>query len=228
MKRSQINRLQQEAIRFLDKHHLRLPKWAYYRPRDWRRLTRTAQGRRDLAQIKKYKMGWDLTDFGQGNFRRFGLILFTIRNGDPEGRGKPYCEKVMITRQGQMNPIHYHFQKMEDIINRGGGNLIVQVWNSTQANRLSQRPALVKVDGITKRVSPGGKIRLRPGESVCLPQRLFHRFYAEKDTGDVLIGEVSMTNDDDRDNLFFDPIGPRFPIIDEDQEILYPLCFEYP
>ncbi len=227
MKRSQINRLQREAVMFFKKHHFELPPWAYYRPGRWKRMKRTASGRRDVREFKRNKLGWDLTDFGRGDFRSFGLILFTIRNGDPSGKGKPYCEKVMICRERQMTPIHYHYQKMEDIINRGGGNLIAELLYSTAAGGLSKKPVTVEVDGITRSVKAGGKLRLRPGESVTLPSRLFHRFYAEKGTGDVLIGEVSMVNDDDHDNFFFEAVG-RFPEIIEDEGVLYPLCFEYP
>ena len=36
-----------------------------------------------------------------------------------------------------------------------------------------------------------------------------------------------MVNDDNADNRFYEPQG-RFPTIEEDEEPLYPLCFEYP
>ena len=53
--------------------------------------------------------------------------MFTIRNGTFEGlkkeNGKTYAEKVLITRENQVTLTHFHYQKMEDIINRGGRDL---------------------------------------------------------------------------------------------------------
>ena len=45
--------------------------------------------------------------------------------------------------------------------------------------------------------------------------------------GMTLIGEVSRVNDDNVDNHFYDIQG-RFPDIEEDEPILYPLFSEYP
>jgi len=212
--------LQREAVRFLAKRGFHLPAWAYFRPADWKKL------REDYSEIKRYKLGWDVTDFGQGDFSRVGLVIFTIRNGDPAGKGKPYGEKALIMRQGQTLPIHFHWRKMEDIINRGGANLVVELWNSTRSDRLAGNPVTVKVDGVVKKLGAGGKLWLRPGESVCLRQRLYHRFYPEKGGGPVLVGEVSSVNDDEKDNRFLKPMV-RFPAIEEDEAILYPLCSEY-
>lgn len=46
-------------------------------------------------------------------------------------------------------------------------------------------------------------------------------------TGPVLLGEVSMCNDDNTDNRFYEPIG-RFPEIEEDEPPYRLLCNEYP
>jgi hypothetical protein len=58
-------------------------------------------------------------------------------------------------------------------------------------------------------------------------QRLYHKFWAERGKGKVLIGEVSAVNDDNKDNRFHKPIG-RFPTIEEDEPPLHLLCSEYP
>ena len=70
-------------------------------------------------------------------------------------------------------------------------------------------------------------LRLTPGMSITLPQRQYHAFWAEQGHGPVLIGEVSMTNDDNVDNRFYETQG-RFPTIEEDEAPLYLLCNEYP
>ena len=63
--------------------------------------------------------------------------------------------------------------------------------------------------------------------SITLPQRQYHAFWAERGHGSVLIGEVSMVNDDNTDNRFYETQG-RFPTIEEDEPPLYLLCNEYP
>ena len=56
---------------------------------------------------------------------------------------------------------------------------------------------------------------------------LYHDFHVEEGTGAVLLGEVSMCNDDENDNRFYEPIG-RFPTIEEDEPAYRLLCNEYP
>ena len=69
----------------------------------------------------------------------FGLVLFTIRNGNPRNwetrTGKLYAEKIMLVEDGQITPMHFHWKKMEDIINRGGGQLALQLYNATPDGR---------------------------------------------------------------------------------------------
>ncbi len=171
-------------------------------------------------------LGWDLTDFGFVDFHKCGLILFTIRNGNLKRDKKPYAEKIMIVEEMQETPMHFHWSKMEDIINRGGGNLVVELYNSDTKENLSGKPVRVKTDGILRTVRAGGSIVLTPGESICLEQGLYHRFYGEKDKGKVLVGEVSAVNDDTSDNRFYKPVG-RFPDIIEDEKPVHLLVSDY-
>ena len=73
----------------------------------------------------------------------------------------------------------------------------------------------------------GAEVQLEPGSSITIPPFLYHDFKVKEDTGDVLIGEVSMVNDDESDNRFKAPIG-RFPDIEADEAPYRLLCFEYP
>ena len=223
MKRSEVNGVLRETITFLREHRFALPPFAYWSPADWRSRGPEAD------EIRDNLLGWDITDFGSGNFARVGLVLFTIRNGnygDPR-YPKPYAEKVMVAGENQVTPMHFHHLKMEDIINRGGGNLLLEMFNATPGNALADTPVQVSVDGVRRTLRPGEVLCLTPGESIALPARLFHRFYGEEDHGRVLIGEVSRVNDDRTDNFFYDPVG-RFPALDEDEPPLYHLCTEYP
>jgi hypothetical protein len=222
MKRSQINALQREAVQFFMAHHFCLPPWAFWRREDWEKH------RHKIQEIKSLRLGWDLTDFGSGDFYHVGLLLFTLRNGVANQPGaKDYAEKVMIVREQQLTPLHFHWHKMEDIINRGGGDLVIEMWNSSSTEELAATPVTVMVDGIPRILKASASLVLTPGESVTLPPLLYHQFYGKKRKGPVLVGEVSRVNDDSKDNRFYRTTG-RFPTIEEDEEPLYLLCTEYP
>lgn len=222
MKRSEINDIIRRANDFLDAHRFYLPPFAYWTPEEWR-----TKGR-EVSEIARRRLGWDITDFGSGDFEREGLFLFTIRNGDPadlgSGRGKLYAEKVLIVEPEQVTPLHLHRVKTEDIINRGGGDLAVKLYRSTPEGDLDDRDVVVEVDGVMRTISAGGTIVLRPGESVTLTDGLYHEFWGIDET--VLVGEVSLVNDDATDNYFHEEIG-RFPDIEEDEPPLYLLVNDY-
>ena len=220
MKRSEINRLIRESISFFEEMKFKLPPWAFWKPADWK-------GKYDeCSEIVENMLGWDLTDFGNGDFMKQGLILFAIRNGNPQRDKKSYAEKIMIVREDQETPMHFHWSKMEDIINRGGGNLVVDLFNADKDEGFSDENIVVKIDGVKRSVAPGGTVILCPGESICLEQFMYHRFYGEKGKGTVLVGEVSAVNDDATDNRFYDPVG-RFPEIEEDEQPFHLLASDY-
>jgi D-lyxose ketol-isomerase len=224
MKRSEINAIMDDAALFLEKMGFRLPPFASWKPEDWK-----GKGE-ECLEIARNALGWDITDFGRGDFSRLGLFLFTVRNGRPEEAaregGKCYAEKIMIVREEQVTPTHFHFHKMEDIINRGGGELVVRLWNSTPEEKLADTPVTAGLDGVRTSVKAGGTVTLKPGESICLPPRLYHSFWGAKGRGTVLVGEVSRVNDDKADNRFLDPVG-RFPDIREDEAPRHLLCGDY-
>lgn len=220
MKRSEINALIADAKGFFRKKGFMLPPWAFWGPEDWKG--------RGQTEVVANQLGWDLTDYGGGKFHERGLILFTLRNGNlATGHTKPYAEKIMIVGEGQICPMHFHWSKMEDIINRGGGNLVIELNGSDDEERFSGKPLAVMVDGIERVVEPGGTVILEPGESITLEKGMYHRFYGEAGKGRVLVGEVSSVNDDNTDNRFYRPM-PRFPEIEEDETPLHLLCTDYP
>ena len=223
MKRSEVNALMREAIRFVRARSFMLPPFAFWPPAEWKSKGHEAD------EIRDCRLGWDITDFGLGRFHQFGLILFTLRNGRAAGRSylKCYAEKLMIVEEGQLTPMHFHWSKAEDIIVRGGGNLVIQLFNATSREDLARTPVKVSIDGVRRSLKAGSKVTLAPGQSICLTQRLYHKFWAQRGKGKVLVGEVSMVNDDQKDNRFLEPIG-RFPTIEEDEPPLHLLCSEYP
>ena len=223
MKRSEINSIMRENLAFIEKMGFHLPPFAFFTPEKWKTCGH------EYDEIRDHMLGWDITDYGHGEFKKIGLFLFTLRNGsvsDPSCK-KTYAEKLLISDEDQYSPMHFHHYKMEDIINRGGGNLIVEVYNATEDDGLADTDVTVTLDGCVKTVPAGTKLCLTPGESITLPPRQYHAFWAERGTGKVLIGEVSMVNDDNTDNRFYEKQG-RFPTVEEDEEPLYLLCNEYP
>ena len=220
MKRSEINRIIGDAKLFMAERKFFLPPWAYWSIDEWK------MKKDDTEEITSNMLGWDITDFGSGNFYEEGLFLFTIRNGNFGIDKKPYAEKIMIVEENQVTPMHYHWSKMEDIINRGGGNLVIELYNSNSGNGFENTPVQFKTDGVRRTVPAGGKVILTPGESISLEQGMYHKFYGETGKGKVLVGEVSMVNDDSSDNCFYDKVG-RFPEIIEDEQPLHLLVGDY-
>ena len=219
MKRSEINKLIAKSIEIFHKNKFYLPDFGYWTRNDWQ------EKGIEIEEIISRHLGWDITDYGKGDFYKVGLIHFTIRNGKYNS-GRNYCEKIMIGLPGQKLPWHFHCNKYEDIINRGGGDLIVQVRLKTQENEFSEEYVKISVDGVKKTFQSGEKINLKPGQSIYLPAYVFHRFWANESGGIVLIGEVSSINDDKSDNFYNEKIR-RFIDIEEDTEPNYLLCSDY-
>jgi D-lyxose ketol-isomerase len=218
MRRSEVNAILSESSAFLEAMQFRLPAWSAWSPDDWRAR------RAECAEVVDNMLGWDITDFGGGDFARRGLVLFTLRNGHPGRDRKPYAEKVMVVGEAQETPMHCHRSKMEDIINRGGGELVMELLPPAPDG--VEGRVVVRVDGCERGVAAGEAVVLRPGESICLPQGLYHRFFAAPGRGPVLAGEVSSVNDDVADNRFLEPVG-RFPDIEEDEPPLRLLVSDY-
>jgi D-lyxose ketol-isomerase len=108
-----------------------------------------------------------VTDFNLGEYRKTGLLLFTIRNGnvkDPES--KQYAEKIMMVDVDQITPMHFHWHKAEDIINRGGGQLVIQLYNSTPAEGLADSDVTISTDGVLRKVKAGDCVMLNPRSAI--------------------------------------------------------------
>lgn len=222
MKRSTINSVILSSLDFLKEKCFFLPPFAYWTPQVWEEMWGSA------TEIVECGLGWDITDYGLNNYNNFGLLLFTLRNGSPQnlekGTGKLYAEKILVVGCDQVTPLHFHWHKMEDIINRGGGRLVIQVYNSTPDEGLAETDINVKMDGVNRIVKAGDTVVLRHGESITLPPGCYHKFWAIDDT--VLAGEVSLVNDDMNDNRFYEEIQ-RFSGLEEDEPPVHLLCSDY-
>lgn len=220
MKRSTID----EAIDYViekceNEFRVPLPAFAYYTPEDWKKLGE------DERELVDNMLGWDVTDFG-GDFKEVGLTSFVFRNGnykDPETYPKPYCEKILYVMDGQTLPYHYHWLKMEDIINRGGGRLAITLYMAAEDDSFSDEDVVVTIDGKKVTVPAGGQVILEPGQSITLCPKQYHSWQALPGEGDVMVFEVSRCNDDFTDNRFYE-VGERIPETEEDVPAKH-LCY---
>lgn len=223
MKRTEVNRIIREAIHFVNERGLCLPGFATWGLSEWGNLSTSRK------EIIDNMLGWDITDFGSGEFEKTGLLIFTFRNGNfykKDEYPKPYAEKLLLVGDGQELPYHFHWKKIEDIINRGGGNLIIQLYNSDEKEEFSSSPVEVSMDGEKVIVEAGGTVTLKPGQSITLMPGQYHRWIGEKGTGPVMLFEVSSTNDDTIDNRFYNA-QERLPNILEDVQPEYLLFKDY-
>lgn len=223
MKRSEINSIIRYMETLVSEHGVYLPPFCNWTPQEWE------EKNHEYDEIRDNMLGWDVTDYGTGDWEKIGFSLITLRNGNQNSLKykKVYAEKLLMLKEDQHSPMHFHWIKSEDIINRGGGILIIHVYNDNGSNNFSEDKVLVNSDGRSYYVSAGTGIELKPGESITLWPHQYHDFDVVPGTGDVLIGEVSMCNDDNTDNYFYEKVG-RFPIIEEDELPYRLLCNEYP
>ena len=222
MRRSEVNTIIRDAKAFMASFGFKLPPFAHWSPDALKANLPKA------PSILANRLGWDITDFGQGKFGEYGLVLLTTRNGHPSnlanGKGMVYAEKLMISRDKQYSPMHRHNIKTEDIINRGGGKLVLELFTAKPDGSIDPAAEVrVMTDARERKMPGGGKLVLEPGESVTLHPNHWHAFWGD---GDVMIGEVSSVNDDLTDNIFRDKIG-RFSRIEEDESPVHLLVSDY-
>ena len=223
MKRSEINKALRELEAMAAKYRFSLPPFCHLTPKEWETIGH------DHDEIRDNMLGWDVTDFGMGRFGELGLTLITLRNGNPKNARytKTYAEKLLMIEEGQRLPMHFHWHKMEDIINRGGGDLVFRLYTAADDGSLSDAEVAIDSDGRSYTVAAGQPIVLRAGESITLYPKYYHEATIAPGTGTALLGEVSMCNDDNTDNRFNPPVG-RFPAVEEDEPPYRLLCNEYP
>ncbi len=191
MKRSEINGAIADARLAFEKHQWHLPP----RPR------------------------WDVTGFGLGNFKEFGLVLVNLAEL-PE-----YCEKLMFAKRDQLTIMHCHKKKQEDIICRTG-TFGIRLANRTEDWKVDRSgdPVQVLINGEAQQVKSNSVVYLAAGDRITLYPGVFHEFWPVSDY--AIIGEVSTANDDAGDNFFENPDVGRFEGIEEDVEQLEKLLSE--
>jgi hypothetical protein len=156
---------------------------------------------------------WDVTDFGLGDWRRFGLVLVNLAE-EPE-----YCEKLMYAQKGMTTPAHCHRKKKEDIICRWG-RLAVRVW-AGPLDESRHDTFMLAVNHEPVQVQSSQVVELEAGSRVTLVPGIYHEFHPLSD--ECIIGEVSTANDDLHDNYFANGDVGRYPGIQEDEPAIVQL-----
>jgi len=233
LKRSTINSQIRIAVAVAAHYGVSLPPWAEWSPSQWENVASDPA----YDEIRDCMLGWDVTDFGSGDFHKIGRVLFTLRNGRYEDSRYPktYAEKLLVDPENQRAPAHFHLSKREDIVAVAGGRILVQLEKADALGKRSGEPMHVQVDGIRCCLEAGEIIRLEPGMSLTIPPLTIHQFWAEEGAGWSYKGnrwslsrEVSSICNDKVDNFFIDAPGVRFPEIEEDEDRAFYLCHEYP
>jgi D-lyxose ketol-isomerase len=223
LKRSTIDRSIAQALAEFARQGIRLPAFASWTAQDW------ASKGPECDEIRDCRLGWEVTDFGTGDFPHFGRTLLTLRNGTRRHPGypKPYAEKLIFLPEGQRSVPHFHKSKREDIVNRAGGSILLRFLLGPE-RILGDQPLRVQVDGECGILGPDGMVRLEPGQSVCIEPGIVHQFWAEEGRGVTVGGEVSSVCDDVSDNFFVGESGHFAADIAEDAPARYYLASEYP
>lgn len=156
------------------------------------------------------KPRWDVTDFGLGDWQRFGLVLVNLAE-EPE-----YCEKLMFALKAMTTPAHCHRRKKEDIICRWG-KLAVKAWASLPSES-DGKVFDLPVNHEPFRVKSGDIVELEAGSRVTLVPGVYHEFYPLSEG--CIIGEVSTANDDLNDNVFVNRDIGRYPGVEEDESAI--------
>lgn len=215
MKRSEINYYIETFAKFCQRNNHFLPVF-------------DLKSKKVTEELINRQLGFDITDFGSGQFEKIGLSLFTVRNGNPQEKNTiPYCEKTMFSLPGQKTPCHYHKKKTEDIFVKAGSNLIIRIWPSKFHKKENGLKIKVLFNGYEyKEIVSGREISLKPGQTVTLTPKHVHEFFGDPKGQGTLIGEVSTYNDDKEDNYFIDKVS-RFPKIEENAKIKHYLVGDY-
>ena len=82
MKRSEINAALKEMEQMIREYRFAIPPFCNFTPEEWK------EKGHDYDEIRDNMLGWDITDYGLGDFDKVGFSLITIRNGNLKMKDK--------------------------------------------------------------------------------------------------------------------------------------------
>ena len=106
MKRSEINAALREMEQMIRDYRVSLPPFCDFTPEDWQRIGH------EYDEVRDCMLGWDITDYGLGDFDKVGFSLITLRNGNramADKYPKVYAEKLLYLKESQYSPMHFHW-----------------------------------------------------------------------------------------------------------------------
>ena len=101
MKRSEINKALRELEAMCRQEHCYLPSFCNFTPEQWQSVGH------EYDEVRDCMLGWDITDYGLGDFDKVGFSLITIRNGNrkmADKYPKVYAEKLLYMKEGPVFP----------------------------------------------------------------------------------------------------------------------------
>ena len=101
MKRSEINKALRELEAMCQKYCCYLPPFCHFTPEQWQTLGH------EYDEVRDCMLGWDITDYGMGDFDRVGFSLITLRKRQP-GHGGQVSQglrgKAAVSERGPVCP----------------------------------------------------------------------------------------------------------------------------
>lgn len=95
-------RTDKELEAMCTREHCYLPPFCHFTPEEWQ-----SKGH-EYDEVRDCMLGWDITDYGLGDFDKVGMSLITIRNGNramQDKYPKVYAEKLLYMKEGQYSRI---------------------------------------------------------------------------------------------------------------------------
>lgn len=95
MKRSEINKAIKAMESLAKENGFALPPLCKWTEDEWR-----TKGT-EYDEIRDNILGWDITDYGLGNFEKIGFALITLRNGNQNNPKykKTYAAKLLMLKK---------------------------------------------------------------------------------------------------------------------------------
>ena len=149
MKRSEINRLIEDALKFFQEMHFKLPPLGYLDTGAMEQAGGIVRGSGNES------VGMGPHGFWYREFQCGRVAAFHPSKRESATRPEALCGKNHDRPGGTGDPHAFSTgPKMEDIINRGGGNLMIQLYPSDREGGFAKKSFQVSLDGLKRELKP--------------------------------------------------------------------------
>ena len=215
MQRSEVNCLQREALRAFAEHRFALPPFATWNEAEWRNNPEAA------CYCHAHQMGWDITDFGSGDFAPRARDLPRPERRQGFSTEKPYAKPPVVPRSTRRRIISTasRWRTSSAAAAQPDPELAKYVDGA-----LAEQPVTVTVDDGSASPAPASRSSASPARASPSPARSGTAFTPKRATGRVRRGGLAGERRP-YPQLFLRK-GRPVRGIEEDQEKLYPLWNE--